>query len=80
MHGEARIDCHVKLGAQCAGVAIYRTNVCKSPRDPEIITLPADRDAVFGSAVEFREHHESGPLVEPDDESLDDDDEEDELR
>lgn len=41
---------------QCAGIATFRTHICKSPRDPEVATLPADRDKVFGWG-EFEAHH-----------------------
>ena len=56
-HGEARIECHVLLGAQCAGAAVYRANVCKQTRDTTDLRLPADRVAVFARPDEFREHH-----------------------
>ena len=57
-HGEARIDCHVFAGPQCAGAAIYRANVAKLPRERSALVLPADRTAVFASPAEFCEHHE----------------------
>lgn len=57
-HGEARIRCHTLLGAQCAGAAIYRTNVCKAPRDKTLLLLPADKVRVFKSPSEFRAHHD----------------------
>ena len=60
-HGEGTAECHALLGAECAGLAIYRANVCKSPRDPDAFRLPADRDAVFASPVQFKLHHEKGP-------------------
>jgi hypothetical protein len=41
---------------QCAGVAIFRSNIGKLPRDPQVLTLPADRDTVFGYG-EFVDHH-----------------------
>lgn len=56
-HGESLVDCHTRSGAQCAGIAIYQANVCKSPRDPRILKLPADRKAVFANPQEFCEHH-----------------------
>lgn len=56
-HGDEQIDCHTLTGAQCAGAAIYRANVCKRPRNPETLRLPADRDHVFESPTEFLEHH-----------------------
>lgn len=58
-HGEVRLDCHTLSGAQCAGAAIYRGNICKLPRDPAVLVLPADRDKVFKSPKEFRDHHDS---------------------
>jgi len=56
-HGEARIECHTLLGAQCAGSAIYRANVCKRSRDPQVLILPPDRDCVFATPREFVAHH-----------------------
>lgn len=56
-HGEANIECHALQGAQCAGAAIYRANMCKLPRDPDILRLPANRASVFATPMEFREHH-----------------------
>lgn len=57
-HGETRINCHTLKGPQCAGSAIYRANVCKLPRDPEILRIKADRETVFATPKEFKEHHE----------------------
>lgn len=56
-HGETRIECHTLIGAQCAGAAIYRGNVCKSPRDKELLKLPSNRALVFATRFEFLEHH-----------------------
>jgi hypothetical protein len=56
-HGEERIDCHTLIGPQCAGSAIYRANVCKAPRDPDVLRLPKDKANVFASPTEFLEHH-----------------------
>lgn len=56
-HDETRIDCHTLVGPQCAGAAIYRANVCKNVRDPSLLKLPKDRDSVFASPTEFKEHH-----------------------
>lgn len=39
IHSEGRIDCHVFDGPQCAGAAIFRANVCKSPRDRSLLRL-----------------------------------------
>ncbi len=58
-HGEGIIPCHVLAGAQCAGAAIYRRNVLKRPRDPEVLVLGADRVTVFATPPEFAAHHES---------------------
>lgn len=55
-HGEVIYDCHAFKGAQCAGMAIYRANVCKKPRQAMI--LPPDRKLVFAMPDEFRKHHE----------------------
>lgn len=62
-HSDAIIACHITIdetsgvyGNQCAGVAIYRSNICKSPRDPQIVILPADKDTVFGYG-EFVKYH-----------------------
>lgn len=41
---------------QCAGAAIYRSNIFKSPRNPQVATLPSDTDTVFGRG-EFEAHH-----------------------
>lgn len=56
-HGEARIDCHTKLGPQCAGAAIYRANVLKDPRDKTLLRLPEDKETVFAKPQEFDKHH-----------------------
>lgn len=42
---------------QCRGAAIFRANVCKRPRDPEVIVGPVDRETVFAVSVQFIEHH-----------------------
>lgn len=57
-HGEDLVECHTLLGAQCAGLAIYRKNVCKTPRFPDTLVLPADRETVFATPAEFKAHHE----------------------
>lgn len=48
---------------QCRGLAIFRENICKSPRNPEVITGPVDRERVFARPQEFLDHHDS-PLAE----------------
>lgn len=59
-HSDHRVDCHALQGAQCAGLAIYRSNVAKSVM-PGVLKLPKDIVKVFGYG-EFRTHHEA-PLV-----------------
>lgn len=68
---DARIDCHtLKIGStktrrpmhwQCAGAAIFRANIVKSPRNPEAMKLPANRTAVFSNPDEFLAHHKKRP-------------------
>lgn len=60
-HGETLIDCHVHPNVQCAGVAIYRANVCKFTHDLSILRLPADRKVCFARPDEFLKHHASTP-------------------
>lgn len=77
-HGENPIACHQTIHhaddngegdwddpgmRQCRGAAIFRANVCKRPRDPEVAHGPVDRDSVFGRSDEFLAHHDS-PLAE----------------
>lgn len=71
-HADAPIACHKTIEVseqwtdatrQCAGAAIFRGNVCKSPRDPRVAVLHADRDRVFGWNDQFKAHH-SGPLAD----------------
>ena len=59
-HGETSIECHVHHTQQCAGSAIYRANVAKSPRYKEILALPKDTKRVFATPMEFLEHHQAG--------------------
>jgi hypothetical protein len=61
-HSDDKVDCHTLRGAQCAGIAIYRRNVVKTPRDPEVLRLEADRATVFATPQEFLDHHEQGPV------------------
>ncbi len=60
VHGEGKIMCHTLKGPQCAGAAIYRANVFKSPRDKSVLQLPQDLKRVFGFD-EFEQHHAKGP-------------------
>jgi hypothetical protein len=62
-HGEGTADCHSTKQPDgsawdCAGLAIYRANVCKVPRDPDALRLPPNRVTVFGWRTEFLAHHE----------------------
>ena len=41
---------------QCRGAASFRANVAKSPRNPEVVTGPADPE-IFATNDEFNEHH-----------------------
>jgi len=54
-HGDGIIPCHVYT-QQCAGAAIYRSNVCKSVRNPKALELPGNSE-VF-TFNEFKQHHE----------------------
>lgn len=56
------MECHTDAPKLCAGIAIYRTNVAKRMRDPEVPVLPADRSLVFAVPKEFVEHHRRGPV------------------
>lgn len=56
-HGETVVLCHTVGNQQCAGMSVYRANVCKSPRDKTIQRLPADHDVCFSTPMEFKAHH-----------------------
>lgn len=60
-HGNMDIPCHTLKGAQCAGSAIYRTNVLKRNVADGVLLLPADRELVFATPTEFAAHHNRGP-------------------
>ena len=55
-HADGPIICHVISNRQCAGAAIYRTNVCKLAHPP-LLRLAADKEKVFATPMEFTEHH-----------------------
>lgn len=68
-HSDEEIACHQTIPdgfddseqptddlTACAGAAIFRANVCKSPRMIDY-SLPADRSKVFSWNNEFLEHH-----------------------
>jgi hypothetical protein len=72
---ETKMPCHLTEGdggmpdgemhpnaLQCAGRGIFLSNMCKSPRDKSVLTLPADRDTVFSRPQEFVEHHSEGTM------------------
>jgi hypothetical protein len=42
---------------QCAGAAIYRSNVNASEMPEQLLRLPKDKETVFGSHVEFAVHY-----------------------
>lgn len=72
-HSDLAIACHKTIVAdpksglgewdhprmrQCQGAAIFRANVCKLSRDPEVITGSVDHKRVFSWDNEFKDHHE----------------------
>lgn len=66
-HSDEPIACHLTLDEdhgwddpgvrQCRGAAIYRANVGKMSRDPDVERAPKDVVLVFGSRPEFVNHH-----------------------
>jgi hypothetical protein len=62
-HSDDVVECHTtSTGMQCAGLAIYRANVCKRALPPSI-RLPADKENVFASPMEFLSHHHERRLT-----------------
>ena len=65
-HGDGRMECHTRtiMGepAQCAGASIFRANICKLTRGPNL-RLPADKVKVFAWDDEFATHHEGRPVT-----------------
>lgn len=59
-HSDYVVECHAIKNTQCAGMAIYRSNVVKRA-DPPNLKLPADTKLVFSTPMEFMAHHESMP-------------------
>jgi hypothetical protein len=57
-HSDAVVDCHVITNQQCAGMAIYRSNVCKSVHGTSNLKLPRDTEKVFATPMEFMDHHD----------------------
>jgi hypothetical protein len=56
-HSDQTVKCHCTKNQQCAGIAIYRRNVCKMAYPPNL-RLEADREKVFASRAEFTQHHD----------------------
>jgi len=63
--GDGLIACHMTIPGhdladmtQCAGAAIFRANVAKIPRSSAVHKLPKNRDEVFATPAEFRQHHQ----------------------
>lgn len=65
-HGEGPIACHMTIQhedqdwselKQCAGSAIFRGNICKSPRHAKVAVFETDKVTVFGWDDQFIEHH-----------------------
>jgi len=59
-HSNDIVDCHAIRNTQCAGLAIYRRNVCKSIA-PGGLSLPKDTTKVFATPMEFTAHHKAFP-------------------
>lgn len=58
-HSDALVPCHVYGNVQCAGMAIYRRNVCKRIAPPGLV-LERDPVKVFATPMEFLAHHRGG--------------------
>lgn len=61
-HSEGEPGCHTVRDKACAGMAVYRANVYKVPRDPDALRLPPDPVKVFTLPAEFERHHEREPV------------------
>jgi len=59
-HSDSVVRCHVHGNVQCAGMAIYRKNVCKHV-DPPGLVLDRDIELVFATPMEFVAHHSKAP-------------------
>lgn len=53
-------DPEIRSMRQCTGMATFRGNICKSPRDHTVVALDPDRVTFFGRGPEFIEHHTIG--------------------
>lgn len=66
-HSDLVIACHTSIEGsvdfdgserhQCAGSGTFRANVCKLPRDHDIVHGPRDTETVFATNAEFLDHH-----------------------
>lgn len=72
VHGDAPIACHETIKSndqpwpelkQCRGSAIYRANVCKTPRNRAVVVGPVDTATVFDRDEDFIAHHEQARAV-----------------
>lgn len=66
-HGDGRMECHTRnlhdgSACECAGGAIFRSNVCKSVTGDRL-RLKADKARVLASDVEFARHHLQIPIT-----------------
>lgn len=61
---DARIDCHTRLGQQCAGSSIYRANTAKLCRQPDVLKLSPDHRSVFSNDAQFVNHHTRDLTIE----------------
>lgn len=64
-HSDVVIQCHTNDLHQCAGMAMYRSNVCKSVRAP-MLDLPSSPLA-FSNPFDFSKHHgvKTAPQILP---------------
>lgn len=49
---------------QCRGAAMFRANIAKRPRDPDVLVGPRDTSLVFSTHTQFEDHHVR-PLTAP---------------
>jgi hypothetical protein len=63
-HGEGQVPCHVHPNVQCAGMAIFRANVCKVPRDEETLHVGSVELARKTTDREFSEAAFDIPTIE----------------
>lgn len=61
-HSDTYVPCHTIDNQQCAGLAIYRRNVCKRV-EPPLLTLAKNTDTVFSTPMEFEAHHKASPFT-----------------